>query len=142
MKPDTQKTVQVNATTKILVADVSFHISRASGHGGQKINKTSSKVDTSFTVRASSTLTDEQKDLVVQKLGPVVTATAQDTRSQHRNRELALERVRAKLAGALVKPKPRKETKTSEPAEAKRVEGKRRQGDKKKQRQRPAADDF
>src|SRR3954466_13167946 len=84
--------------------------SRSSGPGGQHANVTASRVEASFDVEASRSLTEEQKRRVMARLGPVVRATAQDTRSQTRNRELALQRLRARLASALVVQRPRRPT--------------------------------
>ena len=140
MSTDLKTTIQVSATTEIPVAEILLRTSRSSGPGGQNVNKLATKVLASFDVYNSPSLNDEQKYMIVQKLGPVVTATAQDTRSQLRNKEAAIERIREKIEAALIVPKKRKKAKASQASKAKRVEGKRRQGDKKKQRQRPEGD--
>ena len=72
--------------------------------------------------------------------GPRLTSVAQDTRSQTRNRELALERLRGRLAAALAVPRSRRATKPSRGARERRLEAKRRAGDKKRARRRPEAD--
>ena len=69
--------------------------SRSSGPGGQHANKTSSRIEATFDVAASTALSDEQKRRIMARLGPRVVAVAQDARSQARNRELALERLAA-----------------------------------------------
>ena len=75
--------------------------SRSSGPGGQHANVTASRIEAIFDVAASTALTDEQKRRVIARLGPRVVAVAQDARSQARNRELALERLRGRLSAAL-----------------------------------------
>ena len=90
---------------------------------------------------ASATLDDEQKRRICARLGPVVRAAAQDTRSQARNRELALERLAGRLAAALVVQRPRRATKPSRGARRRRVEAKRRRGEVKRARRRPDAGD-
>ena len=115
--------------------------SRSSGPGGQHANVTASRVEAVFDVAASETLTEEQKARVAARLGPRVTAAAQDTRSQARNRELALERLAVRLAHALEVRRPRTATRPTAASRRRRVEGKRRRGELKSERRyRPGAD--
>ena len=93
-----------------------------------------------FDVEASQALDEELKRRIRSRLGPVVRATAQDTRSQARNRELALERLASRLASALVVQRPRRATKPSRAARRRRLEGKRRRSEAKRERRRPDAD--
>jgi ribosome-associated protein len=88
-------------------------------------------------VAASSALSDAQKARVTARLGPRVTASAQDTRSQRRNRELALERLAARLAHALEVRRPRTATRPTQASKRRRVEEKKRRGDIKRARRRP-----
>jgi ribosome-associated protein len=94
-----------------------------------------------FDVEASSALTDAQRQRLLRKLGPRVSAVAQDARGQARNRELALQRLAAKLAGGLREPKQRRPTRPSRSAKERRLEQKRRAGERKRTRRRPADDD-
>ena len=93
-----------------------------------------------FDVCASETLSEEQKRRVMARLGPKVTASAQDTRSQARNREIALERLRERVQRALVVRKPRRATKPSKGATERRLKAKRVRGERKVQRRRPFDD--
>jgi ribosome-associated protein len=97
-------------------------------------------VEAVFDVAASATLDEAQRARLAGKLGPVVTAVAQDARSQVRNRQLALERLAAKIRGGLVVPKRRRPTRPSRAAKERRLEGKRRRGERKQARRRPAAE--
>jgi ribosome-associated protein len=81
-------------------------------------------------------LSEEQRRRVLARCGPRVTAVAQDARSQARNRELAVERLRARLAAALAVRRPRRATRPSRAAEARRQEAKRRQAERKRGRRR------
>jgi ribosome-associated protein len=119
---------------EIPLREIALRTSRSSGPGGQHANVTASRVEASFDVRASSALTDAQKARVTARCGPVVRAVAQDERSQARNRELALERLRERLARALHVPRTRHATRPSAGAKARRLEGKRRQGERKRAR--------
>ncbi len=91
-------------------------------------------------MRASSVLSEAQKERVCGKLGPRVTAVAQDARSQARNRDLALERLAQRLAGALHVPRPRTKTRPTAGSRRRRLDDKRRRGEKKSQRRRPDDD--
>ena len=86
--------------------EVVVRASRSSGPGGQHANVTASRIEASFDVAASETLSDAQKARDRARCGPVVRAVAQDARSQARNRELALARLRDRLARALAVPRP------------------------------------
>ena len=110
---------------------------RSSGPGGQHANVTASRIEASFDVPASSTLSDEQKRRVMARCGPLVRAVAQDTRSQRRNRELALERLAGRIAGALAVKRRRKATRPTRAAKERRLQQKRRRGETKRMRGRP-----
>jgi ribosome-associated protein len=101
---------------------------------------TASRVEAVFDVEASSVLSDEQKRRVTARLGRRVVASAQDTRSQARNREIALERLQARVENALRVRKPRRATKPSKGATEKRLQSKRRQSQRKAARRRPVDD--
>jgi len=119
------------------LSEIELRASRSSGPGGQHANVTASRVEASFDVSASETLTAEQRARISSKLGPRVTASAQDTRSQHRNRELALERLAGRIAHALEVRRPRTKTRPTRASQRRRVESKKRRGDIKKARRRP-----
>lgn len=129
--------LRIARDVELPLSEIDLRVSRSSGPGGQHANVTASRVEASFDVEASATLTDEHKRRIGARLGPVVRATAQDTRSQARNRELALERLRSRLAAALVVRRPRRATKPSRAARRRRLEGKRRRSDLKRMRRRP-----
>jgi len=112
--------------------------SRSSGPGGQHANVTSSRIEAIFEVDSSEALSAKQRALLKRKLGDRVTAVAQDARSQARNRELALERLREKIAAGLKRPKPRRATKPSRAAREKRLEQKRKTSERKARRKPPS----
>ena len=126
---------------KVPLREVLLRTSRSSGPGGQHANVTASRVEAIFEVEASSALTDEQKRRVVARAGPRVTAVAQDARSQARNRELALERLRRRLTQALATPRHRHATRPTATSVHRRLESKRRHAARKRDRQRPSTDD-
>ena len=116
--------------------EIELRASRSSGPGGQHANVTASRIEAVFDVTASS-LSDEHKRRICARLGRVVTAVAQDTRSQTRNRELALERLRERLSAALVVRKARRPTRPGRAARERRLQSKRRASEKKRMRRRP-----
>jgi ribosome-associated protein len=129
--------LRITRDVSIPLDEVLLRASRSSGPGGQHANVTSSRVEAVFDVAASASLTDEQKRRIVARCGPRVVAVAQDARGQARNRALALERLAARLASGLVVPRPRRATRPSRAAKAKRLDSKRRQGERKQARRRP-----
>jgi ribosome-associated protein len=131
----------VTRDVAVPLREVVVRTSRSSGPGGQHANVTASRVEASFDVGASSALSDAQKARVMARCGPVVRAVAQDARSQARNRELALERLRARLASALAVPRARHATRPTAASRVRRVEGKRRLSQRKRERRRPPAEE-
>jgi ribosome-associated protein len=122
------------------LTEIELRTSRSSGPGGQHANVTASRVEAVFDVAASTALSEAQRARVSARLGPRVTASAQDTRSQLRNRELALARLAERLSGALEVRRPRTATRPTKAAKRRRVESKKRRGDVKRRRRRPEAD--
>ena len=120
--------------------EIALRTSRSSGPGGQHANVTASRVEAIFDVEASTTLTDEQKRRVIARLGPRVTAVAQDARSQARNREVALERLRRRLTDALIPPRRRHATRPTTASVHRRLASKRRQAARKRERRPPSGD--
>jgi ribosome-associated protein len=130
--------IRVAEGTVIPLEEIQLRASRSSGPGGQHANVTASRIEAVFDVEASEALSPQQKGLLRRKLGERVTAVAQDARSQARNRELALERLREKLEAGLRRPKPRRATKPSRAAKERRLEQKRKQSQRKAQRRPPS----
>ncbi|HET9121652.1 MAG TPA: alternative ribosome rescue aminoacyl-tRNA hydrolase ArfB [Solirubrobacterales bacterium] len=130
--------IRVAGDTVIPLEEIELRASRSSGPGGQHANVTASRIEAVFEVEDSEALSEEQRDLLLRKLGPRVTAVAQDARSQARNRELALERLREKLTAGLRRPRQRRPTKPSRAARERRLEDKRRTSARKRARGRPS----
>ncbi|RKQ93589.1 ribosome-associated protein [Solirubrobacter pauli] len=122
------------------ISEIEIRASRSSGPGGQHANVTASRIEAVFDVHKSDTLDQFQKDRISAKLGPRVTAVAQDARSQARNRELALERLARRLEQALHVQRPRTKTKPSAGAKRRRLEDKKRRSQTKQNRRRYSDD--
>ena len=120
--------------------ELTVRASRASGAGGQHVNKTSSRVEVVWNVAASRALSPEDRSWLLRKLASRLSAdgslrvVVSDTRSQLRNREIAMERMADAGRAALLRPKKRKPTKPSRSALRARVEAKKRRSLKKKLR--------
>lgn len=117
--------------------EIELRASRSSGPGGQHAQKTESRVEARFHVQESSALTERQKRRVLDRKGPVLRAVAQDERGQHRNRELAVERLVDQLREALRVERRRKPTSPPREAAERRLETKRRRSRVKRLRRPP-----
>ncbi len=133
--------LRIDESLAIPLSEIELRASRSSGPGGQHANVTASRVEAVFDVEASRALDERQRQRLRARLGPVVTAVAQDARGQARNRELALERLAAKLAGGLRVRRRRRPTKPGAAARARRLEGKRRTAERKRARGKRWEDD-
>ncbi|WP_019946466.1 alternative ribosome rescue aminoacyl-tRNA hydrolase ArfB [Hymenobacter aerophilus] len=122
--------------------ELQFQTSRSSGPGGQNVNKVESRVELRFRIADSQLLSDEQKQTLLEKLASRLTqegellVTAQEDRSQLRNRETALLKFHQLLVKTLHRPKTRRPTKPGKGAVRKRLESKKKHGDKKVNRGR------
>jgi ribosome-associated protein len=132
----------VTRSVSIPLSEIELRVSRSSGPGGQHANVTASRVEAVFDVAESPSLSEAQRKRVMARVGPRLTAVAQDTRSQARNRELALERLQSRLASALAVPRTRRPTKPTKASRTERLESKRRRSDTKRARRRPSSDDY
>ena len=132
--------MSIGRGVSVPLSEIDLRTSRSSGPGGQHANVTASRVEAVFEVEASRALSNEEKRRISARCGPVVRAVAQDTRSQARNRELALERLRQRLETALTLPRRRRPTKPTAASRRRRVDTKRRQGELKRLRRRPVED--
>jgi ribosome-associated protein len=131
------ESIRVTRSVSIDPDEVELRVSRSSGPGGQHANKAETRVEAVFDVEASRSLTETQKRRVISRAGPVLRAVAQDERSQARNRDLAVERLVARLADALRVERRRVPTKPSRAARERRLEEKKRRARVKRGRAAP-----
>jgi ribosome-associated protein len=134
---DRDRQLRITAELAIPLAEVTVRTSRSSGPGGQHANVTASRVEASFDVLASPTLTAAQRERMLTRVGPRVAAISQDGRSQARNRELALTRLSERLARALATPKRRRATRPTAASRERRLAAKRRGSERKRERRPP-----
>lgn len=126
-----------------ILKELNFKAIRSSGAGGQHVNKTSSKIELTFDLENSNSLSEDEKTLLKTKLSSKLTNEnvlilfCEETRSQHRNKDLAIKRFLGLIEANLIRPKRRKKTKPSKGAIKKRLETKQRTSVKKALRKRP-----
>lgn len=136
----------VNGSLSIPRDELDVRVSRASGAGGQHVNKTSSRVEIFWNVLSSRALSDEQRSRVREKLTSRLTTdgsirvVASDMRSQTRNRELAEERLAELIARSLIVPKKRRPTKPTKASREARLDTKKKHSSKKRERSQRSFD--
>jgi ribosome-associated protein len=131
----------INERLAIPMSEITLRTSRSSGPGGQHANVTASRVEAVFDVDASRSLSEAQRHRLLARAGPRVTAVAQDARSQSRNRDLALERLRERIERALAVPRTRRPTRPSAASRERRLQAKRHAARRKSERRRPFGDE-
>ncbi len=132
--------------TELLISELNFKAIRSSGPGGQHVNKTASKVEVSFNLEASQALSETEKKRLHLKLASKITSEGNitlqcgETRSQHRNKAIVIERLVALFQKNLKVAKPRKKTKPSKGAIERRLKSKKENAFKKSNRRPPKLD--
>ncbi|GAA1358332.1 alternative ribosome rescue aminoacyl-tRNA hydrolase ArfB [Arthrobacter rhombi] len=138
--------VQVSPQLRIPSSELGWRFSRSSGPGGQHVNTSDSRVELLWDIYGSKVLTDEQRQQLVERLGPrltsgTLTVSASEQRSQLRNREIAVDKLAELLASALAPAGPqRRATKPTQGSKRRRLAAKGRRSDLKAQRRRPTHD--
>ena len=132
--------LRVTRTCVIPLDELEWRFSASGGPGGQHANTANTRAEVRFDVQASPSLGPRQRARLLERLGPVVRVVASDERSQARNRQLALDRLRSRLADALRVAKARRATAPSKAARERRLRAKHRRADVKRQRARPDAE--
>lgn len=130
----------------LIIQELQFKAVRSSGAGGQHVNKVSTKIELSFDVSRSKGLSDSEKERLLLKLKKRLTKEkmllmqCDESRSQHRNKELVIKRFLETLENALRVPKKRRKTKPSKAAVEKRLKAKKKSSEKKAYRSKPDLD--
>ena len=132
-----RESIRVTRSVSLDPGEIELRASRSSGPGGQHANTAETRVEAVLDVEGSGSLTPAQKRRVVSRAGPVLRAVAQDERSQARNRQLAVERLVAKLAEALRVERRRVPTRPTDASRERRLAEKRRRAQVKRRRAQP-----
>ena len=125
---------------RIPMGELHLRFTPSGGPGGQHANKVATRVELRFDVARSPSLRPYYRNLLLDRLGPEVRLVVDDERSQLRNRTLAIERFQAKLAGALRVERTRRPTRPTKGSVERRLDAKRRQSSRKRDR-KPGPDD-
>jgi ribosome-associated protein len=133
--------LRVSRTCVIPLDELEWRFTASGGPGGQHANTSNTRAEVRFDVARSPSLGPRQRARLLDRFGPVVRATASERRSQHQNRELALERLRSRLAAALRVERPRVATRPSRGSIESRLDDKRRQSQRKRARRKPSRSD-
>jgi ribosome-associated protein len=132
----------VNGSCRIPLDELEWRFTASGGPGGQHANTANTRVEVTFDVANSPSLGPRQRERILAKHGPTIRVVAADERSQFRNRELALDRLRERLVDALRVTRTRKATKPSKAAKERRLDAKRHQSQRKSDRRhRPTHDE-
>ena len=129
-----------------VLKELSFKAIRSSGAGGQHVNKVSSKIELTFDLANSKGLSDEEKELLLKSIATKLTKEqmlilqCDESRSQHKNKEIVIKRFLELIAAGLVRPKKRKPTKPSKTSIQKRLNTKKKQSEKKSTSKKPHID--
>ncbi len=126
--------LRVNRWLSIPLSELEWKFSGAGGPGGQHANTANTRVEVRFAVDRSPSLSAHQRALLLDRIGPVVRVVVSDERSQARNRQLAVERLRARLAEALQVRRHRHPTAPTKGSRERRLATKRRRGEVKRLR--------
>jgi ribosome-associated protein len=132
--------LSIGKNIEIPLSEIEISFTRSSGPGGQHVNKTSTQAELTFDLANSPSIPPQDRDWLLSRLASkldsngVLRVTAQEYRSQLRNKTGALEKLRSLLTEALIRPKKRKKTKPSAAAKRKRLDSKKKAGEKKRLR--------
>lgn len=116
------------------VSELSWRFGPSGGPGGQHANRASTRATVVFNVEASGSVPDEIKERLVKRFGPEIVVVEDDSRSQSRNREVAIERLEARISSALIKRRSRRDTRPTAAAVQRRLDEKRHRSTKKRDR--------
>jgi ribosome-associated protein len=123
------------------LSELTWRFDTPGGPGGQHANRAATRAEVRFSVAESPSLTEAQRTRLLARVGAVAVAASADSRSQSRNRDLALDRLRSLLGEALAEERTRRKTKPSRAAKRRRLDSKRRRSEVKKTRGRVRPDD-
>lgn len=129
-----------------LINELNFKASKSSGAGGQHVNKVSSRIEVFFNLNTTEALNEKEIELILLKQknkinkDNTLSISCEETRSQHRNKDLIIERLIALLKTSLVRPKIRRTTKPTRASVKRKSENKKRQSSKKVLRKPPKLD--
>ena len=133
--------LRVRTGLDVAASEISESFGPSGGPGGQHANRAHTRVELRFDVASSRSLTDHQRERLIERLGSEVRVTVDEERSQTRNRVIARERLAARLRHALEPRRKRTATRPTAGSRKRRLDSKRQRSDTKRMRRRPGQDD-
>ena len=129
--------LRITRSCVIPLSELEWRFTSSGGPGGQHANRSNTRAEVRFDIASSPSLLEVHRDRMLERIGEVIRVVADDERSQLRNRELALERLRGRLAEALRVERTRRPTAPTRASTRRRLESKKRRGDIKRNRRKP-----
>jgi ribosome-associated protein len=129
--------LRVTRSCVVPLSELEWRFSPSGGPGGQHANRSNTRAEVRFDIATSPSLSEVHRDRLLERIGPVVRVVADDERSQLRNRDLALERLRVRLSEALRVQRTRRPTAPTRASTQRRLESKKRRSDVKRLRRPP-----
>jgi ribosome-associated protein len=126
---------------RVPLSELTWRFDTPGGPGGQHANRAATRAEVRLDLAASPSLSEAERERLVARLGPVVTASSADARSQSRNRDVALDRLRSTLADAMREPRKRRPTRRTKASQERRLSDKRAQSQRKRDRRVPPRED-
>jgi ribosome-associated protein len=136
-----ESVLPVTSSLSIPLEELEWRFSSSGGPGGQHANTANTRAEVRFDILGSPSLDEEARARLLERFGPVIRIVASNQRSQAQNRELATQRLAARLASALTVEPPRRPTRPTAASQRRRLEWKRRRAALKRQRRDGAAGD-
>ncbi len=130
----TDDPLRVNAGLSIPASELTWRFGPSGGPGGQHANTANTRAELVFEIAESTSLNAHQRDRLDREFGPRLRVVADDTRSQTRNRDIALERMAEKLSEALKPKRVRRATRPGRGAKERRLKEKRQRSERKARR--------
>jgi ribosome-associated protein len=140
-EPPRPASLRISRDVHVALDELTWRFTGSGGPGGQHANTSNTRVELVFDIGRSPSLSRWTRSRLLDEIGPTLRVVAADTRSQTRNRELALERLQRRLAAALREQRVRRPTAPTRSSQRTRVEHKRVHGKLKEQRRRPTVDE-
>lgn len=126
--------LRISAGVVIPAAELSWRFTTAGGPGGQHVNTSHTRAEVTLDLERSPSLPAALRERLVARFGPTITVGAGERRSQAQNRDLALRRLAERLRDAAVERRPRRPTGPSAASRRRRLDAKRRQAQRKRDR--------
>ena len=133
--------IEVGPTLTIPDAELAWRFGPSGGPGGQHANRANTRVELSWSIAESVVVADGTRRRLLDRLGPTVTVTVDEERSQLRNRSIAEQRLAERVRAALVVPRTRRATRPTRGSKERRLRNKRRASETKRMRRRPGRDE-